>query len=36
MKKSRLHVSLTELTQQQLAQLSLPTKMDAPDRVLAL
>lgn len=32
MKKKRLHTSLTELTQQQLG---LPTKLDAPDRVLA-
>ena len=32
MKKKRLHMSLTELTQQQLG---LPSKLDAPDRVLA-
>ncbi|KAK9795572.1 hypothetical protein WJX73_003849 [Symbiochloris irregularis] len=35
MKRSRLHVSLTELTRQQLRQLNMPTKLDAPDRVLS-
>lgn len=33
MKKKRLHKSLTELTQ---LQLGLPSKLDAPDRVLEL